>query len=43
MIYLLMSRGQFPQSVKLSERAVAWDSEEIDKWISERAKQSRTA
>ena len=32
-IYRLMSQGQFPQSVKLSERASGWRSNDIDAWI----------
>lgn len=35
-IYNLMRRGDFPTTVKLGTRAVAWDSVEIDMWISER-------
>jgi prophage regulatory protein len=34
--YELMSEGRFPVPVKLSGRAVAWPSDEIDAWITER-------
>ena len=32
-IYRLMSLGQFPQCVKLTNRAVGWQSSAINKWI----------
>lgn len=35
-LYRLMSRGQFPQPVKLSERSVAWLEHEVEGWISQR-------
>lgn len=35
-IYTLMERGDFPCKVKLGLRAIAWDSTEIDAWVSER-------
>lgn len=35
-IYRLMSKGNFPKQVKLSERAMAWSSEAIDAWIDEK-------
>lgn len=31
-IYNLIKAGKFPAQVKLGERAVAWDSESIDRW-----------
>ena len=37
-IYDLMRRGEFPAAVKLSRRAVCWNSSAIDRWISERIK-----
>ena len=30
MVYDLMSRGEFPKSIKIGERAVAWIESEID-------------
>ncbi len=36
MIYQLMSEGRFPQSVKISERCVAWRQSQVNAWISER-------
>ena len=35
-IYLAISKGQFPRSINLSERSVAWSSLDIDKWVAER-------
>ena len=35
-IYLLMSQGQFPKSVSIGGRAVAWLESEVDTWIQER-------
>ena len=39
-IYRLIVKNQFPEPVKLSERAVAWRLEEINYWISSRIKPS---
>ena len=38
-IYKLMKRNQFPQSIKLGIRSVAWVESEIDEWISEKINQ----
>lgn len=35
-IYSLMKAGKFPKSVRLGDRAVAWDSLEVEEWIAER-------
>jgi len=35
-IYSKISEGTFPKPVKLGERAVAFVSDEVDKWISQR-------
>jgi prophage regulatory protein len=32
-IYKLISEGKFPKPIKITDRAVAWLSDEIDKWI----------
>lgn len=32
-IYRKMSDGEFPQSVSLGDRAVAWVESEIDDWM----------
>ena len=39
-IYLRMSKGQFPQTVKLGERSVAWIDSDIDDWIEQRINES---
>ena len=36
-IYRQMEKGNFPKSVKLSERAVAWARDEIEEWLRKRA------
>ncbi|CNI09697.1 AlpA family transcriptional regulator [Yersinia intermedia] len=38
-IYFLMKQGDFPQSVKLGSRSVAWVENEINSWIRERINQ----
>ncbi|MDR5018292.1 MULTISPECIES: helix-turn-helix transcriptional regulator [Yersinia] len=35
-IYFLMKQGEFPQSVKLGSRSVAWVEKEVNNWILER-------
>ena len=35
-IYEKISEGTFPAPIKLGPRAVAWVSEEIEKWMDER-------
>ncbi|MCG9026944.1 AlpA family transcriptional regulator [Laribacter hongkongensis] len=35
-IYRLMNAGEFPQSVRLGSRAVAWRSSDIDAWMASR-------
>nr|WP_320010596.1 AlpA family transcriptional regulator [uncultured Desulfobulbus sp.] len=40
-IYALMKQGDFPQSVPLAGRAVAWIADEVDNWIAGRIQQAR--
>ena len=40
-IYLKMGKGEFPNAVKLGERAVAWPQADIERWIQERVDASR--
>ena len=35
-IYALMKNGDFPQSLQISIRRVAWIESEVDQWISDR-------
>jgi prophage regulatory protein len=35
-IYRRAAAGTFPAPIKLGERASAWSSEEVDRWISDR-------
>lgn len=41
-IYAKIATGAFPQPVRLSARAIAFVSEEVDEWISERIAASRS-
>ena len=42
-IYLLMSEGQFPQSVRLGSKAVGWLESEVDEWMQRRIDQRDNA
>ena len=35
-IYLLMKRGEFPQSVQVTRRCVAWVESKILQWVQDR-------
>lgn len=35
-IYRKMNDGEFPQSVSLGDRAVAWVESEVDEWMEDR-------
>lgn len=39
-IYAGIAAGNFPPGVKLSRRATAWPSSEIDAWIAERIRKA---
>ena len=36
MIDRLESEGRFPKRIKITERAVGWPEDEIDKWVEDR-------
>ncbi|GKW25642.1 AlpA family transcriptional regulator [Pectobacterium carotovorum] len=38
-IYLLMKQGDFPQTVKIGVRSVAWVESEVNDWIAARISQ----
>ena len=40
-IYLLMSKGKFPASITLGDRAVGWIEAEIQGWLEDRIQASR--
>lgn len=42
-IYNLMKTGEFPSSIKLGARAVAWDSLSIEQWQKERLTAAQSA
>ena len=35
-IYEMMDRDEFPRPVKIGARAVAWSSDRLDAWMTER-------
>lgn len=42
-LYALISKGQFPQPIRIGQRASAWLESEIDAWIAARVSASRGA
>ena len=37
-IYAMIARGNFPKSVKIGTRAVAWPADEVASWINSRVR-----
>ena len=35
-VYRLMRAGQFPEPIRVGQRAVRWPESEIEKWLAER-------
>lgn len=42
-IYAYVKEGKMPAPIKLTDRSVGWIESEIDAWLEERAKTSRSA
>lgn len=42
-IYLRMSKGDFPQSISLGDRAVGWLQKEVNQWLEQRIVASRNS
>lgn len=42
-IYSYMNAGQFPKSIKVGHRCVAWCEDTINQWMENRIAQSATA
>lgn len=42
-IYRLISRGQFPDRVKIGQRRVCWRESDIDAWIASKIEAQPTA
>jgi len=40
-IYRLISQGDFPKQIKLSERSSGWLQSEVEQWLNERISASR--
>jgi len=41
-IYLRISKNEFPAPISLGDRAVGWLEEDIENWLAEKVKASRT-
>jgi len=39
MVYDLMKKKEFPKSIKIGDRAVAWIESEVDQWIQNKIKE----
>lgn len=35
-LYALVARGEFPPSIRITARAVAWTRSSVDRWIADR-------
>ena len=42
-IYLRMSNGEFPRSISLGSRAIAWLEADIEQWLDKRIAASKAA
>jgi len=42
-IYLRMSKEEFPQSISLGGRAIAWLEEDINQWLEDKITASKNA
>lgn len=40
-LYAMMSRGEFPEPIRVGAKAVRWSNREILSWMSERTAQRR--
>ncbi len=40
-VYLMMSKGQFPLSISLGDRAVGWLEEDVNNWLKHKIEASR--
>jgi len=39
-IYAKIKKGDFPSPIRISEGRVAWNSQEVDDWISDRVQEA---
>jgi len=42
-IYLRMSKGEFPQSISLGDRAIGWLEADIEQWLEDKIAASKSA
>jgi prophage regulatory protein len=40
-LYELIAEGRFPAQIRLSDRASAWDAQEVEAWMAQRVAASR--
>jgi prophage regulatory protein len=40
-IYLRMSKGEFPQSISLGDRAIGWLEADIEQWLEDKISASK--
>lgn len=40
-IYLRMSKGEFPKSISLGDRAIGWLESDIEKWLEDKIAASK--
>jgi prophage regulatory protein len=40
-IYLKVSKGEFPEPIKISSRAIGWPEEDIENWLDTKIIESR--
>lgn len=40
-IYLRMSKGEFPQSISLGDRAIGWLETDIEQWLEDKITSSK--
>lgn len=40
-IYLRMSKGEFPQSISLGDRAIGWLESDIEQWLEDKITASK--
>ncbi len=41
-IYLRMSKGEFPKSISLGDRAIGWLESDIEQWLEEKVAASKS-
>ena len=42
-LYLLIAQDLFPKQIRLGERAVGWLEDDVERWLQDQVRQSRSA